>query len=298
MTAPAIRRRAVGVLLAALAAAASLPAQETPAPKTRPVPLHLRGFHVSPTVSMRVYVPMGRVRVRTWDRDSIAVTGTVGASGTMFGGGDREHVKFGVEAARTGDASLASADLLVTVPRRARLWVKTTVADIDVTGTAGELEVYAVGGSISVRQASGVLSLESIDAPVQVDSVRGDLRVRGGKASIAVREAAGTASITTVSGSVTLSGSTPELRVETIGGDVTLDATRLSGATADLQTHAGAIRIVIDGRTRPLLELSSRSGRVTSPAPSGLVANGRILARSFRGTITVTSVETTKRTVR
>lgn len=287
MTRRCSRMRCAAAALALLVATPALSAQVTKPVPALPVPDHLREFHASPTVSMRVYVPAGRLIIRTWDRDSISVRGTHGAASAMFGGGDREHVKFGVEPLRTGDARLASADLQVTVPRRARLWVKATVATIDVTGSGGELEVYAVGGSITVRQASGVISIESIDAPVQVDSVRGDLRVRGGKAPIVVREASGTASITTVSGSVTLIGHAPESRIETIGGDILLDATRLAGALVDLQTHAGAIRITTGTEARPLLDLSSRTGAVTTPVPTGLAANGRVLARSFRGTITV-----------
>lgn len=261
---------------------------------SRPVPPTLRGFQASPTVSMRIYVPTGHLRVRTWDRDSVDVSGTIGQASSMFGGGDREHVKFGIESERTGEKRLPSADLLVTVPRRARLWVKATVAMIEVAGMAGELEVYAVGGSITVRQSSGVISLESIDAPVRVDSARGDLRVRGGKAPIMLREVRGTASITSVSGSVTLAGRTPESRVETIGGDVTLDAAQLRGATAELQTHAGAIRIRL-AKARPLLELSSRTGSVTTPVPAGLAADGRVVARSFRGSITVMTADATMR---
>ncbi|HYW50050.1 MAG TPA: hypothetical protein VE861_05555 [Gemmatimonadaceae bacterium] len=247
---------------------------------------------------MRIYVPAGRVRVRVWDRDSIDVTGTLGETASMFGGGDREHVKFGVESLRTGDNRLPSADLLVTVPRRARLWVKATVADVEVSGTAGELEVYAVGGSITVRNSSGVMSLESIDAPVQVDSSRGDLRVRSGKAPVALHDVTGTASITSVSGSVTLAGRVPESRIETIGGDVTLDATRLRGVTAEVQTHAGAIHIVLGAQARPVLALSSRTGRVTTPVPPGLGANGRVVARSFRGAVTVTTSVAPRRTTR
>ena len=289
----------VRVLVATLAtlcvatAAVSQASSSMPSPTT---PARLRGFSASATVSMRIYVPTGRIRIRTWDRDSIAITGTIGARSEMFGGGDRDHVKLGVEPIRTGDPALASADLLVTVPRRARLWIKATVATIDVQGIAGELEAYAVGGSITVQNASGVISLESLDAPVQVDSVRGDLRIRGGKAPVVVTNTSGTASISSVSGSVTLLGSAAECRIETIGGDISLDATRLRGVLAELQTHAGAIRIDTDTRASPLLELSSRTGRVSAPVPRGLAANGRVVARSFRGSISVTTTTPDTRT--
>ncbi len=86
-------RRAFPSRLAALAlvllgAATAVRAQATQPAPMQPVPAHLRGRHVSPTVSMRIYVPAGRLIIRTWDRDSIAVTGTHDAASSMFGGGD------------------------------------------------------------------------------------------------------------------------------------------------------------------------------------------------------------------
>ena len=257
-------------------------------------PVTIRGFAATATVNMRIFVPSGRVRVTVWDRDSIAVAGTIGASSAMFGGGRNDYVKLGVEPLRTGDTNPAEADLSVTVPRRAHVWVKMTVGAIEASGTAGELELYAVGGSITVRQASGVVSVESIDAAVHLDAVRGDIRVRGGKAPMTVHDVTGTASITSVSGSVTLSGATPECRVETIGGDIIFDATRLGTSLAELQTHSGAIRIEVDAQHVPQLDLSSRAGKVTQGPLTGVAPNGRVIARSFKGDVTITPGPTSK----
>ncbi len=273
-----------GAVSVTAAGRACAQASSPPSPK----PPTMRGFAATPTVNMRIFVPSGRVRVTVWDRDSIAVAGSIGANSSMFGGGRSDYVKFGVEPLRSGDTNPAEADWSVTVPRRAHVWVKMTVGTIETVGTSGELELYAVGGSITVRQASGVVSVESIDAAVQLDAVRGDIRVRGGKAPMTLHDVTGTASITSVSGAVTMTGATPECRVETIGGDIVFDATRLGASLAELQTHAGAIRIGIDARRAPMLELSSRAGKVTSPPLTGNAANGRVIARTFKGAVTVT----------
>ncbi len=245
-----------------------------------------RGFPANPTVSLRVFVPAGRVRIAVWDRDSIAVNGTMGADGSFFGGGSRSGVKFGVEPFKAGDTRLLQADWLVTIPRKAHVWVKMTDGVIETDGTAGELELYSVGGSIAVRRATGVISVESIDAAVRVDDVKGDLRLRGGKGPLTITNATGTASISSISGTVTMRGTMPECRVETIGGDIALDGAALHGAMAELQTHSGAIRIGAMTQM-PVLELSSRTGLVTQPKIAGVAANGRIVARSFKGAITV-----------
>ncbi len=255
--------------------------------QTKPAGKPLRAFSTGPEVSIRMYVPSGRVRIVTWNRDSVQVDGTIGASSMMFGGGDRDFVKFGVDPLKKGTNVMASAELVVTVPRKARLWVKMTSGVIDADGNEGELELYAVGGSISARNARGVVSIESIDAAVTVESSSGDLRVRGSKAPILLRNVTGTATVTTVSGTVTVSGAVPECRIETIGGDIAFNAFALRGATVELQTHSGAMKIDVNAKASPALELSSRTGRVQQPESRGSIKQGRIVARSFKGAITV-----------
>lgn len=280
---------AAGSLLT-LVGRSSLSAQ----PTNSNLPL-LRGFAAKSNVNLRVFVPAGQVRVVVWDRDSIAVSGTIGTSSSMFGGGRPDYVKFGVEPMRVGDTRLASADWVVTVPRKAHVWVKMTDGAIETEGTTGELELYSVGGSIRVRRAKGVISVESIDAAVSIDGAEGDLRVRGGKASLNVRNATGTASITSVSGNVSLTGTAPECRVETIGGSITLDVADLRGALVELQSHAGAIHVNVGAEHMPQMELASRTGTVTQPKGTGAASNGKIVARSFKGAITVTATAAARR---
>lgn len=247
-----------------------------------------RGLSASPSVSMRVFVPSGKVRIAVWNRDSIDVSGTVSATGSVFGGGNREYAKFGVEPVRTGDTRLPDADLVVTVPRAAHIWVKMTAGTIETDGTSGEIELYTVGGRIAVQRASGVTSVESIDASVSISASRGDIRVRGGKGVLQLIDVAGTASVTSVSGRVEIrGGSAPEGRIEAIGGDIAIDVPQLKGVVLDLQTHSGAISAVVRRNAVPLLDLVSRSGRVTNASPPGQRVNGSITARSFRGPITI-----------
>lgn len=266
---------------------ASVLAMLSPSPARAQTQHVARGFAVAADVSMRVYVPKGRVRIVAWNRDSVHIDGTVGAASSVFGGSDRASIKFGVEPRAIGDGSLAEADLTVSVPRASNIWVKMTTGDIDAEGTGGTLELYAIGGSIAVRRTTGVISIESIDAAVTVSSSRGDTRVRGSKAPITLYDVTGTATVATVSGKVSLFGRVPECRIETIGGDILFTASAMKGETVELQTHAGAILITTAGKAMPLIETSSRSGVVKSPSGKGSAALGRIIARSFKGAITV-----------
>ena len=260
----------------------ALGAQGAPANARAP-----HGLPATADAALRIYVPAGRLVVRTWTRDSIAVTGTVGTNASFFGGGDRGHVKFGVEPVRASDATLPTANFEITVPRGARVWVKMIDGDVSVTGTTAELEVYAVRGRIVARDVSGVTSLESIDAPVEVTSARGDLRVRGSKGAVTLDDVSGTVSVATISGPVSLTRFRADGRVETIGGDVHYTGGALPGALLDVQTHGGAISLTLDAARAPQLDAATRAGAVGGETVRGSAANGRIIARSFKGAITV-----------
>jgi len=246
-----------------------------------------RGFAATKDVTMRIYVPSGRVRLTTWIRDSIHLQGTVAASSTQYGGGTPTHVKFGVEARTAGDPTLPNAEWDITVPRGARVWIKMIDGQLDVAGVTGELELYTVRGEIRVHDVAGVTSIESIDAPVTVSGARGDLRVRGSRGAVKLEGIKGTASVATVSGPVTITSCTIDGRVETIGGEITVTGGSLNGALMELQTHSGAITLALDARQTPLLDLSTRAGPVQGDPLKGSAKHGQLSARSFKGRITV-----------
>ncbi len=248
---------------------------------------HATGWAVAPDVALRVFVPAGRVRLEAWGRDSVDVRGTIGAAGALFGGGTRTALKVGLEPAVRGDARLPSADWVVRVPARARVFVKMVDGTIASTGARGELELYTISGRIAVRDAVGVVSVESVDAPVDVERVSGSQRVRTGRGTVRIADAAGTLSVTTVGGAVVLERTATDGRVETIGGRVVVDRVA-RGGRLEVQTHDGPIDLRLPRAERPRLELASHDGAVRGDGDAGRVAHGTIVARSFRGTVTVT----------
>lgn len=244
-----------------------------------------RGFATTSDVTMRLYVPSGRLTVETWERDSVHLEGQLGANASLFGGGARTHIKLGIEARSNADSTLPQATVRVRVPRRARLWIKMIDGTLKVSGTREELEAYTVRGSMIVRDVAGNTSLESIDAPVAVTGASGNLRVRGSRGIVSLTDVQATMSVSTVSGDVTVVRSSAEGRVETIGGRIAVDGVA-AGGTLELQSHNGALDIRVPGARIPLLELSSRSGIVSGKTLRGSATHGHIIARSFKGNVT------------
>ena len=275
-----MRRWFLGLLVALMPA--TLPAQ-MPLPRT---------FTVASDVSLRIWVPTGTVRLETWDHDSIRVSGTIAPNSRFFGGGGGKSAKLGVENFDVKDTALARGALVVTVPRQAHVWIKMTEGEVTAVGTAGELEVITVSGSISVKDSKGVVAIETIDAAVALSRVDGAVRIRTGGGRVVLADVRGSLTAATVSGDVEVNGkSLQDARLETIGGGITVRGSVARGALLDLETHSGAISLVLDRAALPMLTLSSRGGPVRNPLGPGNEKFGRILARTFKGAIDVLSPE-------
>ena len=256
------------------------------------------GYRTAPDVSLRIYAPAGRLRIVVWERDSVAILGTQSDRATRFGGGSSTHLKIGVEPRVAGDTTLPVVDWEVMVPARARVWAKMIDGTMAVVGTTagvaarqrGEFELYTVRGEIRAHDVRGVLSVESIDAPVTIARTFGDVRVRGGRGAVDLDQITGTLSVATVSGAVALRAARADGRVETIGGAIAVELPSLSGKQLELQTHAGAITLTLDAKSAPQLLLSPRAQPTRGEAVQGSAQYGTLMARSFKGTIRVERV--------
>ena len=123
------------------------------------------------------------MRVGNAGPHSINVTGTLGRAVHFYGGGGGRGAKFGIENNDLKDTRMPRGELVVTVPRKAHVWVKMTDGDVIATHTAGELEVITVTRTITVRRtlAARRVGGDTIGA----DQDHGDL-VRYGRAVAAV----------------------------------------------------------------------------------------------------------------
>ena len=106
---------ASATLAALLALASTATAARGQAPVDRRLP-------ADRDVSLRIYNLAGSVRVIGWDRDSVAVTGTLGAGARLMMGGTRQAIKLAPEHPGADDAPSSTLEIRVSVrvmqPRR------------------------------------------------------------------------------------------------------------------------------------------------------------------------------------
>ena len=221
---------------------------------------------------LRIHNLVGAVRVTGWDRDTIAVTGTVGTGNFYFSVG-KGSGKLGVELpasltesgldAATAKGQIVPSVLEIRVPRRTRVWVKTASADIEVQDVLGGLDLYAVGGTVRVRGAPQDLYAESMDGDVDLDITTSSARVRSAGGAVSLRGTIENAVATSVSGAITVTGARLQRgRFESVTGELRYDGGVERGSSLAFESHAGPIVLMLPADVSADFDVTAFNGEI------------------------------------
>jgi hypothetical protein len=267
-----------------------------------------RGLHLDADGSVRISNLVGSVRVTGWDRDSVSLHGSLPKGDKLYMGGGPHGMKMFIEP--MNDRNPQPSALEVMVPARAKVWVKTATAEIDVSGVTGELDLYVVGGRIRVSGKPAELNAEAIDGDIEVNGP-GWLRAKSASGSVTLTGSSSDVSISTVSGGITVNsvpaeggGKFERAKIETVTGPIRFNADIEKGAAIDLDTHSGSMDIAIPRRTSADFDVTSIAGTISNDLNYARPVRGRygrgselvmmngsggarVTIRSFKGTVTL-----------
>jgi Putative adhesin len=214
----------------------------------------------------------GSVVVTGWDQAQVKLTGSLGADSKLEISGDERQLALRVVGTRSGwfggNGPDHDSDLILNVPRGVALKVGVVSADATVSGVAGK--------SLDVDSVSGRLRLAS-DAPeIDVNSVSGEVTFAAAQANAAAH-----AHIQTVSGNIDASRLGGRIKLETVSGDINLDA----GQVQELETGtvSGDARLKLVPAAHAHLSLESMSGDIRMQLPAALSAH--VEAKTFSGNV-------------
>jgi hypothetical protein len=253
--------------------------------------------------ALRIVNMVGVVVVHGWNKDTVMVRGALGAGNTLFMGGGYTGAKMFVEA--TNDRDPKPSQLEVWVPSRARLWIKTATANIDVSDVTGGLDLYVVSGTIEVRGDPHELNAEAIDGDIHVDGSPSWLRAKTATGTITFQGASSDVGLSTVSGPIKVYGGVFErTKIESVTGNIAFAGKLDRGGTFDFDTHSGGVEIGIPEKTGASVSAVTIAGTITNnlstnqPIP-GRFGRGaeltmelsgggaRVSVRTFKGPITL-----------
>jgi hypothetical protein len=260
-----------------------------------------RRIAVDAHASIRIFNLAGSTRVTGWDRDSIVVTGTVPrGGGTFFIGGAGAGAKLGV----TSDSLDAPGSKLeVFVPRGATVWVKSSSADVTLTGVEGDVDISTVSGNIRADGTPRRISAEAMDGSIDLATRAAITRAKTAGGSITLQGGGGDVTASSVSGAIRYVAAHKVLvgRLESVTGSVTFQGTVIRGGTLNIETHDGLVDLTVPRDQLADFDLTTFGGSVTN-ALSGagpVVPKGKpvrfssgaggatVTVRSFRGNVRV-----------
>ena len=230
-------------------------------------PFH-RGGALDPTAAVRLFSMAGSVTVTGWDRDSIDVRGTVGAGLEPVAGGTRTGWKMSTYDGR--QRADAPSHLVVRVPRRAQLWIKTTSASITVSQVDGSLDLYTIEGPIDVRGAPRELTAETMRGAVAIRGTPGWVRAKSGTGDVAFDGTAQDVALSTVGGRISSSTRFTRGRFESVRGAIALHGPFGGTATADVDSHAGAVELHLDAKSSAAITAYTLTGAITNTLTNAL----------------------------
>jgi hypothetical protein len=268
-----------------------------------------RGLRLNADGSIRITNLVGSVRITGWDRDSVTLRGSLPKGDKLFMGGGPQAMKMFIEP--VSDRNPQPSRLDVMVPARAKVWVKTATAEIDVSGVTGELDLYVVGGKIRVSGKPAELNAEAIDGDIEVNGKPGWLRAKSASGSVTLNGSSSDVSISTVSGGITVNsvpadggGKFERAKIETVTGPIRFNADIEKGAAINFDTHSGSMDIAIPRRTGADFEVASIAGTISNELNYARPVKGRygrgselmmmnssggarVTIRSFKGAVTL-----------
>jgi hypothetical protein len=253
--------------------------------------------HVLASAAFKIWVPVGSVRLVSWDRDSLHVRGRIAPGDNFFFAGDSLGMKFGVEQLRKRESRGTSA-IVVYVPRGARLSVKTVSAGVDGAGVSGWF--YSVSGTMHLSGAASSVEVETMTGSLDLDVTTPWLRARTGDGHLLLRGAPEDADVSTVTG--TLDVATMSVRrgqFGSVSGDIHYAGAPLNGAILEFSSHSGNVELMLPPNVSGVFALSSMAGSIengfTSVRPAAALprsvrlsfgrGGSQVTVRTFKGSI-------------
>lgn len=286
-------RRTAIVLGAMMLVASPLAAQKK---IERRIPLGMEG-------AFRVMNMVGSVVIHGWSKDTVLIRGTLAPGDQFYAGGGYTGAKMFIESAN--DRNPKPTSLEIWVPARARVWVKTATAPIDVDGVDGGLDLYTVSATIEVTGNPRELNAEAIDGDIHINGSPAWLRAKSASGAITFRGASSDAGLSTVSGAVKVEGGPFErTKIETVTGNVSFSGRVERSGTFDFDTHSGSVDIAVPDKTGASFSVVSIAGTITNNVSRGMPTTGRfgrgseltteigdpgakISVRTFKGAVTL-----------
>jgi hypothetical protein len=255
---------------------------------------------LAPGAGVKVFLPVGSVRLIGWNRDSLVVRGTVAPGSQFYFGGLPGGVKLGVDLG--SDTSRAGASRLdIYVPKTSLVSLKTVSADVEAVDVSGWF--YGVSSRLRITGVARSIDAETISGELAIAATAPWLRARTGSGRLVVAGQAEDVSATSVDGPIELSSDGIRRgRISSVTGMVHFAGDLGTEGIVDIDSYTGLVDVALRPTMGGECDVTTVAGTIASDfqtvrpvsGPSGHGqqlalaigrGNARITVRTLRGNV-------------
>ena len=211
----------------------------------------------------------GSIKVTGWDRNEVAITGTLGDQVEKLDvqtSGDRMTIEVRLPSGsnRGGNRDL-DANLEIRVPRASRLQVETVSAGIEVGDVGGSQELESVSGSVTVQGTTSQLSVQTVSGSIKLSGQAAEVRAESVSGSLELAGVGESLNAETVSGSLTASaGSLSRAQLSSVSGRVSFTGDLANGGRLEAESHSGSVELRLPASIAADFEVETFSGDISN----------------------------------
>src|SRR5438552_902235 len=239
----------------------------------------------------------GRVSVRTSNSDQVTARGIVRSSDAELGkqirfavmngtGGVSIRTIFPEIHSHSGELSY-SADLEVSIPERAPLFLRNRFGSVDVEGLRASSEIVNGQGAIRFRDSRGSQRIENSFGSITVQNSNGDTTVQNANGAVSISDVGGTLSVSNRFASVSVERVMKKVSIANGNGAVTVVDVK---GPANINNSFATVELRNIGGT---IDVTNQNGRVDASDINGAAtirnSFASIEARNIHGPATITS---------
>ncbi|UCD94691.1 MAG: DUF4097 family beta strand repeat protein [Candidatus Zixiibacteriota bacterium] len=174
-------------------------------------------------------------------------------------------------------------EFLITVPKQYNLDLYTVGGSISVGDLDGDVRSETAGGSLNFERINGTVEGRTSGGSISVESCVGEADVKTSGGSITLGEVKGEVSAKTSGGSITVEEVMGMIDAATSGGSVTAYITGQPEDDCRLSTSGGSVSVYLEDDVGVYVDAHTSAGRVETDFP--VAGRGKTRKSSLRGKI-------------
>ncbi len=206
------------------------------------------------------------VRVETWDRNEVHLTGTIDSDHQELEiSGDQRALNIRIRHERNTRSEF-SGSLHLRVPPGVRLAVHVVSGELELEGLTGEVRAHTVSGDLLLSGSPSRAELHSVSGAVRVTGAVGEMDLHTVSGSVEAREVGGRIQAHSVSGPIEIeAGTTLErVRVQSVSGRVDLSGPLSASSGLEVESHSGQVRLRLPAGAGARYEVDTHSGSISN----------------------------------